>query len=464
MDFLNRFKEIINNYNLIHYGDRIIVSVSGGVDSVVLLDLLTRIKTAYSITLHVVHIHHGLRGAEADRDQQFVCQVSEKYHLAHSEINVDVLSHVKKTGSSVEEAARVLRYQSLKGELKRLQFNRIALGHNADDQAETIVAHFLRGSGIRGLAGMNMLQKPLIRPLLMFQRQEIETYASQIGLHYVTDSTNSDLKFQRNKIRHRLIPFLKKEFNPAIVNTLLKTGEIFRENDRYFNIHAEQAFKACCKSIKKNKIILDINQFFSYFNAIQVYILYHLLSIANVDDNVLTFSKLKTFSNLIANNKSGTRLLVYDNWEFLIDHDELVFHRPYKDSFKYKVELNHNYPIYDGHYLFRSELIQRDQLPVSFPKNKNIEYTDYDLIHGKLFIRNILPGDRFIPLNFEGHKKVSDFFTDEKVPLHIRNHVPLLTTQEDIIWIAGYRIDDRFKIRKNSRNILKLEIIEATNG
>ncbi|MBD3288262.1 tRNA lysidine(34) synthetase TilS [candidate division KSB1 bacterium] len=463
MDILKNFTEIIQNNKLIQPGDQIIVSVSGGVDSVTLLDLLMHLKKNYDLTLHVFHVHHGLRGAEADRDQTFVRRLAEIYELDHSDIRVDVIAYSSKTGSSIEEAARSLRYRSLLDLFNRLNYNSIALGHNADDQAETIIDHFLRGSGIRGLAGMEIIREPFIRPLLAFRRDEIETYASQKGLHYVTDSSNSDINFRRNRIRHKLLPLLQQEFNPAIANTLTKIGSIFRDYDRYFKFQAKQAFESCCKSIKKNKIILDIEQFFSYFNAIQVYILYYVLSVAHIDENVLTFSKLKTFSNLLANRKPGTRLPVYENWEFLIDHDGLIFHRPETGSIKFPIEINREYPLYDSEQIFRCELITRDQLPVSFPKNKNIEFVDYDRIKGGLTIRNALPGDRFIPLNFTGRKKLSNFYTDEKVPLHIRNQVPLLTTHENIIWIIGYRIDDRFKVTENSRNILKLEVRGATN-
>lgn len=463
MDLLTQFKKIINEHQLIQKNDKILIAVSGGVDSVVLLDLLYRVRDEYYLILKIVHLNHCIRGKEADRDQKFVQQLARQYHLPISVKKVDVPKYVKNQKCSLEEGARILRYQFFYEQLQKSRFNYLAVGHNANDQAETILDHFLRGSGIRGLTGMKYSTRQIIRPLLALSRTKIETYAHQRGLKYVTDITNEEIKFKRNKIRHQLIPYLQTEFNPAIVNTLLRTGIIAQNNELYLKKEAERAFNSCLKSFQKNKIILDINQFFNYFNIIQTYVLFHILELLLIDVESLTATKINVILNIIQKKKTGTKIPLAGTWEILIDHSELVVHQNEKIDFEFKICLKKCYKIFGGKKIFTADLIKRDQLPEPLPRQRNIEFIDYKKVTQPLIIRNFRPGDRFIPLNMKGHKKVSDFFTDEKVPLHLRKQIPLLLCPEGIIWVMGYQINDRFKITNKTNVILKLEIRKAIN-
>ena len=464
MDLLIRFKNVIIEQNLVHKDDKILIAVSGGVDSVVLLHLFYCIRDEYNLTLKIIHVNHGIRGEEADRDQTFVQQLSDQYNLPVSLKRVNVPQYIESQKRSLEEGARILRYQSFNEELEESNFDYLALGHNANDQAETILDHFIRGSGVRGLSGMKYIRHKFIRPLLAFTRTDIETYALKMRLNYVTDTTNKELTYKRNKIRHQLIPFLQKEFNPNIVNTSLNTGFIFKQIDIFLKTEAKKAYAACLKSYKKNKIILDIDLFFNYFNIVQVYVLYYILELISIDENVLSFHKITSFMNFLQKRRIGAKFSLSPEWKILIDRNVFIFYQSDENEFEFEISLKRKYKIYESEKIFIAELINRDQMPKTFSSEKNLEYIDYDKVEGQLSIRNYRPGDRFVPLNMTGHKKVSDFFTDEKIPLHIRSQIPLLTCFRGIIWIVGYRIDDRFKITNNSKRILKLEMREVNNG
>ncbi len=460
-----KFRNIIEDHQLIRKNDRILLAVSGGLDSVVLTDLVHRIKDEYHLELNIIHLNHGLRGREADRDQEFVEKLAEEYHTRCHVKKVDVLRYVKMNRCSVEEGARYWRYQFYHEILERTGFDALAMGHQSNDQAETILDHFLRGSGVRGLGGMRFRNGRFIRPLLLFTRQEIASYAQSRKLGYVEDSTNAELKYRRNKIRHELIPHLKEAYNPAIQDTLLKMSSIFRDAEDYLTHEAEDACRDCMKVHKKNKIVLDIHQFFKYFTAIKVYVLFSVLHKLGISDQSFHFIKISSFLNYIKKNRTGSKFPLISQWEVLIDHDGLVFHQLMNRDYDYPLFLNRDYEVYDGDKIFKACLIERNQLPRSYPKKSNETYVDYEKIEEPLMLRNFRPGDRFIPFNMKGNKKLSDFFTDEKVPIHLRKHIPIVVSRGGIVGIIGYQIDDRFKITEHSQNILKMELkdVEKNN-
>jgi len=461
MNLLTEFNRIIRLKKLVHNHDKILIAVSGGVDSVVLLHLFINICAELNLELQILHLNHCLREDESERDQQFVEHLGRQYNIPVIIKKADVLQLSKNSKYSVEEAARIARFTFFEETLKKTKYYSVALGHNANDQAETILSHLLRGSGIRGLSGMTFSREPFIRPLLTFMRTDIETYAHQNRLKYVIDSTNQYLIYERNKIRHQLIPILQKEFNPKTVSSLLRLGDIMKENELFLKYEANQSFNRCVKTLKKDKIILDINQFFSYFKIIQAYILFYIFDNFSIHTTEINYLKITDLLTLINFRKIGAKFPVSKDWEILIDHDGLVIHQPQMHDFSFNINFNKVYSIYNGEQNFIAELIKRDQLPSPLPKQKNIEYIDFKKVFEPLKIRNFQDGDFFIPLNFKGKKKISDFFTDNKIPLHLRKQIPILECATGIIWIIGYRIDDRFKITNQTKIMLKMEIREA---
>jgi tRNA(Ile)-lysidine synthase len=463
MDFLDKLRKIIRQHQLFPEKAKILIAVSGGIDSVTLLDCLVQLKEEFQLILATIHLNHGIRGDEANRDQSFVEELSHQYQLTCFSQKVDTPAYVQLNKCSMEQGARNLRYQFFSEQLIKNRYNFVAVGHNANDQVETLIDHFLRGSGVRGLAGMAIKRDYVIRPLLYFSRLEIEKYAQQQGLKYVTDSTNRDVIYKRNRIRHTLIPELQRHFNPSLIQSLTKTSDIIRQHEQFLEAETEKAFQDCVTICKKNKIVLDIDRFFNYFTIIKIYLLNYSLELLSQKNQYLNFTSMNAILDQLAHRKIGARFPMAAGYELMIDHDGLVIYRLQKHEFEIEFQPGKVIELYNGEYLLKSEIIPRTELPKSFPLDRKIEYFDFEKMTASFKIRNVLPGDKFIPLNMTGEKKISDFFTDNKIPLHLRKRIPVLTCLYGIVWLIGCQIDDRYKISETSTIILKTELIEVND-
>ncbi len=463
-DLFEKFASFIEQKKLIQSNDHVLVAVSGGIDSVVLFHLLFQLKSQLQLTLEIIHINHCLRGEAANRDQKFVEELAKTYKVNMISRKIDVPKFIANKNISEEEGARILRYRFFEWALKKSGANCIALGHQADDQVETVIDHFLRGSGVKGLSGMPIRRDKFVRPLLFATRQEIETYANSHSLDFVIDSTNAITKYRRNRIRHELIPYLRQHFNPAIESVALRSATIMNEVESYLNDQARLALKKCLVSIKKNKIILDIDSFLNYFILIQKYVLFQLMDRLPVDRSILTAQKLDRILRHVADHRSGRRLHLNSEWDIWIDHQHVVFQKARSLDFEIAVTIDTVLQLPDNDLWFETELMTVDQLPARFHEDKRIEYIDYDKVQGNLKIRNFRTGDRFRPLKLKGEKKLSDYFIDQKIPLHERKEIPLLVSDNGIIWIMGYQLDDRFKITSKTKRVLKLQVTKDASG
>lgn len=463
-DLLKKFIAFVEQHQLIRKNDDVLVAVSGGIDSVVLFHLLQQLVDPLNLKLQIIHMNHCLRGEQADRDQQFVERLANDYNIRVISRRVNVPKYIARKGSSEEQGARFLRYRFFEWALKKTGADCVALGHQADDQVETVIDHFLRGSGVKGLSGMPVRRDKFIRPLLFATRKEIETYAKSNSLHYLIDSTNAMVKYRRNRIRHELIPYLKQQFNPSIADAVLRSAKIMSEVELFLDEQAMVAFDECLINIKKNKIILDINSFLNYFRVIQKYIIYLLFEKAELSRSLLTAQKFDRILNLVQRRDSGKKIILTHNWHIQINHDQLVMIRESNAHFLVPITPDKKFYLLNNEIEFRAELLEKYQVPGRFTGDKQIEFVDFDKIEGQLFVRNYRPGDRFRPLNFKGEKKVSDYFIDNKIPLHQRKEIPLLLCDSGIIWILGHQIDDRFKISGSTERVLKLQMTRKNAG
>lgn len=455
-----KFKKHLLKYKLIEKGQRLLLAVSGGMDSVAMMHLF---KSLGEVELGIAHIHHGLRGEEADEDMRFVQRLAEKHQIPFYCQKVDVKKFARQNKMSIEEAARILRYKALEEIAKKHNFQKVALGHTLNDQAETVLYHILRGSGLPGFAGIPRTRDFYIRPLLEITRQEIENYVTALGIQYRQDSSNLDLCIKRNRIRHELIPYIKKYFNPQIVNTLNREAQIFKEVEDFLQHYVDSLFKSLILSQKKHKIILDIQKFLSYFVILKKYILFRACQEISIDHNLLTFQKLERILNIVEQRKPGKKILIDKDSELLIDHVGLVIRKvkSYPDQ-KIEFEIHGDGEIIFNNFKFKWYVISRKD-SVKFVLNPNIEYMDFTETSNKFCLRYFQPGDKFFPINFHGVKKISDFFTDLKVPHHLRSEIPILECPKGIVWVCGYRLDDRFKVTDKTRRILKMEMHEVSD-
>jgi len=457
-DLTKSFHEFCRKHTLLQRGDRLLVAVSGGVDSIVLLDLLCRLRPEWQLEIVVAHFNHQLRGEESQEDEDLVRKLGDGKELPVIVEAKDVAAYCRTNKLSVETGARKLRYQFFDRAAKEMDCQKIAFGHTADDQAETILDHVMRGTGVAGLSGIPVQRGKYIRPLLFATRRQILAHAEELGLSYRYDSSNDDLTYKRNRIRHLLLPQIKKEFNPKVVTALNQLGSIMAEVDAYLVDQAKAAYSNCLRIQQDDKIVLDIIAFLAYFTPLQNYILRHALDALGDDPRGLDFQTTERIFRLLANRRQGKEIRLDSGLTVRLSSDALVLSKV--KSFDSEIEITEipgKYRLWQGFVLeINAESKPLEQ--VLFHRDPNVEWMDADLLGGPLCVRTFRVGDRFHPINLKGSKKLSDFFIDEKVPFYLRDNVPILECKSGIVWVCGYRLDDRYKVTDASKRFLRLEL------
>lgn len=310
MDITEQIRRTIKKYDMIKTGDRVVVGVSGGADSVSLLYILSELKNEFGISIYVAHLDHMLRGSESEKDMEFVQGIAEQLSLPISTDRVDIKTTAKEEGLSIEECARDARYDFFVRVAKEFKANKIAVGHTKDDQAETILMRVLRGSGTRGLGGIPPLRQMngcvLIRPFIEIWREEIERYLKDNKIPYRQDASNQSLDYFRNKIRHDLLPYINKDYNPNIKDILTHIAENVYQDYEYIRTSAENKFPSCAVDITQDRIILDLKRFSKYPKAIQKELL--RLAIARVKGDLrrVEFRHLNELEELILTRPQGS--------------------------------------------------------------------------------------------------------------------------------------------------------------
>jgi tRNA(Ile)-lysidine synthase len=530
MDLLQQFCRHCAAERLVQPPDRLLLAVSGGLDSCVLLDLFCRLREdpgfifvnsegKAELQLAVGHVNHQLRGSESDADEDFVKTLAQKANLPFYSQRIDVRIYARAHKLSLETAGRELRYQALEKFRENWQARAIVVAHTLDDQAETILDHILRGCGLKGLSGMTArtdiqienlqienereskavaaftgvdlssnaqplkgrLQTKILRPLLPFSRAQLEAYARFRPLRWREDRTNTDMQFRRNRLRQELLPLLKTRFNPKIAESLQRLANIAAASENYFQAEAEACLSrtgGIIKELQSDKIILDLEQFWKYYDIIQYYIIRAVIRRLRCEPVEPTFSETTRILEVLQkkhkanrNNKKPTthkRYIWHKQIEVLVDRDDVVFQRQ-KDSDKEKAK-KFQISVAVGE---RCEIpgttsaivVEKKMLPGDWRQlvNSHSQFVDAAKVQGELRVRFPQPGDRFVPLRTIDHaesggtKKLSDFFTDLKVPLHRRRATPILEA-DHIIWVCGYRLDNRFKITAATRAVLHLQL------
>ncbi|MCH7754463.1 tRNA lysidine(34) synthetase TilS [candidate division KSB1 bacterium] len=463
MTLLEKVTRFIQHNRLIVERDKILLAVSGGLDSVALLHIFSQLKSILKLELAVAHVHHGIRGNEADKDLEFVTSLSCNYKLPFQSKKVEAKAFAKSQKYSLEESARILRYKAFEEFLTKSKYSRLATAHTANDQAETVIDHFLRGSGSLGMQGIQVKRGAYIRPLLELTREDLEQYAKENKLTFRQDSSNKDLQFRRNRIRRELIPYLKEHFNPNLVKTLNRTALIFSETESVLESVSDEAYKSLVSLQKINEIIVEIDGFLGYFKAVQKYILFRACQALGINRNDLNFDKLDKVLSVIAEKKIGKRVDINQDFQLAIDHDGIIIKRKASEKIpQIKFDLLDSNALRFGEYELKWSITKKEE-PVEFNKNRQIELLDFDKTGNSLCVRTFHPGDRFIPLNFKGQKKIADYFSDRKIPHHLREVTPILESPAGIVWLCGHCIDNRFKVRKETDKLLKVEIKEPSN-
>ncbi len=443
--------------------DKIIAAVSGGVDSMVLLDLLVREREALGLSVIVAHFNFMLRGTESDGDEEFVVQRARHYGLEVYLERADCAEYARYHKIGIQEAARQLRYEFFDNLLLSSGFDKIATAHNANDNAETILLNMFRGAGVAGLSGIPVYREDrrIIRPLLFAERQEIEEYAAAERIPFRTDSSNVQDYYSRNYVRLNILPLIQKGINPNVVATLNRAGELFRELETYLSTAAREHYETVVTHDSTTELHMAVPRLRSMPRLLQQYLVILVAqSFANCRPE---YDQVQRILDL-TEGLSGSWVSLDKSHVVFRDRDHLVF-RKTEDvpEFRFAVLPNHRYRF--DRFCFSSEIVDATNLVLN---GHEAEYVDGDKLAGKdLVLRSWTDGDWFVPLGMKSKKKISDFFVDAKIPIYEKPHIPILeTTDGEVVWVCGQRIDERFKVTPETRRVLKLQFstIQKANG
>jgi tRNA(Ile)-lysidine synthase len=430
------FQEFILKHRLFKPGDKILLALSGGVDSVVLFHLLT--ATGYKVS--IAHCNFGLRGKESDEDEAFVRNIAEKHSVPFFIENFNTAEYARARKLSIQMAARELRYEWLEQIRDDCDYRYIAIAHNMNDNIETLLMNITRGTGIKGLAGIPVKTGSLVRPLLFAKREEIAEFADRKEISYREDSSNSNDKYRRNFLRHRIIP-LFNELNPSFIES---AGQLIENmslvKTMYLN-EIEKIEKEVTRVLPFETRI-DINALKNKSSA--GFFLHEFLSVVGFSSGIIgqiqksfdaepgkvfyspTHRLLKDRNHLILTSRdSGVEMKYY------IDEDITELFQPLSVDF---------------------ELIDRTS-DFKIPRDNSIACLDFHQLHFPLVLRKWQKGDYFHPIGMEGLKKLSDYFIDQKLSLVEKENTWILASGNKIVWVAGFRIDDRFKITPKTSKI-----------
>jgi tRNA(Ile)-lysidine synthase len=452
----------IKRYKMIKENDKIVMGVSGGPDSLCMLDILYNLKDLFNLKLYVVHVNHLIRGEEARRDAQFVENICCKLKLPFFLFEKDVKKIAKEMGYSEEEAGRYVRYQAFEEVLKEVKGNKIAVAHNKNDVVETVFLNLIRGAGMTGLIGIKPVNGNIIRPLIEIERKEIEIYLKEKGLKPAIDFTNYEDLYKRNKVRLKLIPFINETFEVDIIKNIYRMAKIILEENDYLEKECEKIFNEVCY-FNQEEIFADIEKLRVQHPAIQRRLVRLMYQKLKGDIYGLEYIHVEDVLSLLDKPTSSKIDLPFEI-EALKSYNNLIMRKVKQKEVKtFWAKLNiPGITNIDGIGQFKTTVLGIEEVK-KLDIGKYTKFFDYDKIQKDVVIRNRQAGDVFSPLNMGGSKKLKEFFVDEKIPREIRSSIPLLAIGNEIVWVVGYRMSDKFKVDKNTKKVLVIEYTKEEN-
>lgn len=453
---IKKVRHTIIKYNMIRGGDRVVVAVSGGPDSVCLLDILQELEDELRIELVVAHFDHGLRPDEDEAENRFVESLAVALTLPFETKKAD--PGMGQESPSVEERARHARYQFLEEVKAKFSAQKIATGHNLNDQAETVLMRLLRGSGPSGLAGIPPCrEEKMIRPLIEITRGEIESYLERKGLTHITDSSNFQACYLRNKIRLELLPRLQ-EYQPRIVELLGRTADIMRNDEAWLAAGAEEWVERSTETKGDGEIRIPLSSFIILPEALKNRVIRYALKMTGGSLRRVSLRHIENINQMAMGKKPQALINLPNGIIAKKVYGRLIFTGA-KDT-----RSEGFFYFLDGPGKFDLKALGRTILLTEMKKaalsdmgaSRWCAFLNADHLTYPLVIRNVRPGDKFIPFGMSGHKKLKDFFMDLKVPSEARAQTPILFCRDIPVWVCGFRIDDRFKISPDTKKILKV--------
>ncbi|MGB3180084.1 MAG: tRNA lysidine(34) synthetase TilS [Cyclobacteriaceae bacterium] len=440
---LERFVNYIKNQALVYPDIKILLAVSGGMDSVVMTDLFA--DSGYACA--IAHCQFNLRGEESENDERFVKQLASHYGLPVYIKSFDTTRSASERGISIQMAARDLRYAWFEALCKEENYTAIATAHHLGDLAETMLMNLVRGTGISGLHGIKPRNGNIIRPMLFATREEINVYARSNNLSWREDSSNADTKYKRNEIRHKVVPVLKKQ-NPNLETRMALSSEKVAG--------AEAIMQRFIDEFTSNYVRKEGESFHIGLQALldspaSVLMLYELTKACN-----FTYEQARDIIGTI--DSTSGRYVEADGYRMYRDRETITVLPEQKDTDTEGIIQDRNDTLKAADYLWETSTLPAGEVEIS--GDRQVAMLDKAKLTFPLKIRTWRQGDRFFPLGMKRQKKLSDFMIDEKIPLYLKNRVRVVCSGEDIVWIAGYRIDNRYRITEHTTDVFRIGILE----
>ena len=470
---LRTVEQTVATYGMLKPGDSVLVGVSGGPDSVALFHLLLTFAPRFPLRLGVAHLNHCLRQNDSDKDAEFVASLAGRFDIPCYIHKANVRKYQIENKLSLEEAARRVRHTFLNEMAEKNRFNKIALGHHFDDNAELVLMNLFRGSGPLGISGIPPVRDgKIIRPLLQSNRSQIIAFLDQNGLKYISDASNRDTRFLRNRIRHDLIPLLKTSYNPKIIQSLNRLASIIRSEEEWIENVIHPLFEKAAINIQDGRIALSVSILNQIHVAAQRRIIRKAISkikgnlkrigLTHIDSAIDIVESGPVYGNIdlpdrIRIQRKGD-VLLFSREKNRLRNADVTSGRAEMFAFEYRIEKPESIFIKEINAHIKFTEMGIENLPDLCRTGQNTGFFDRDALSFPLVLRNFRHGDRFTPLGMTGTQKIKKFFIDKKVPGKERIKCPILLCRGKIIWVAGYRIDESAKVKPTTKNVLKVEL------
>ncbi|EQF57794.1 tRNA lysidine(34) synthetase TilS [Clostridioides difficile] len=448
----------INKHNLIQKGDKIVLGLSGGPDSVCLLHVLNRLKKDFNIEIYAAHLNHQIRGIEAQKDALYVSKLCEDMGIIFFVKSINVPKYCENEGLSLEEGARKLRYEMFYEIKDKIKANKIAIGHNLNAQAETVMMRIMRGTGLKGLKGIDYIRDNcIIRPILDVERNEIEEYCEAYNLNPRIDKTNLENIYTRNKIRLDLLPYMKDNFNSNVIESIVRMSNSLKSDNDYIEKEAEAKFREVSNIKEKGFVEINLDDFVCLHDAIKVRVLRNSIKHILGDTNFVDQRHIEDIMSLEDNSKVNKMLtlprniFVYRKKDSIILTNEEIVNE--EIEFYYNVPSNGFIKIKELKQIIETQVMSIDRYK-SMKLDNSSKGFDFNKVKGGIVIRSRRQGDK-IKLAM-GSKKVKDLFIDLKIPREERCKIPIITDSEGIICVGDYKISENYKIDENTKEVLKI--------
>ncbi len=450
-------KKTVRKYGMLQPGEKVVVGVSGGADSMALLHALWEVRRPFHLSLVVAHLDHGLR-PQGEKEANFVRQAARRLGIPFFHRKADVRSWQKEKGLTIQEAAREARYAFLNDALLANEASKIALGHTADDQAESVLMRILRGSGTRGLSGIPPVRQGIfIRPLIGVWRKEVESFLKEKKVAFLEDPSNRSDRYLRNRVRHELLPVLRR-YNPRVHETLAQMADLFRAEEEFWQSHLEEKFPGVVRSKGKDFLTLDIPSLMS--QPLPIRLRCFRLAIEKMQGHLrrVSLPHILAIENLLEASDPNKTFKLPGGLTVIRAYHSLRFSRSEDGCSPFEQ------PVPGPGYVEIPEIgrgvhfeLQPRRRKMDLDASPGTALLDFDGLEFPLTLRSFRPGDRLHPLGMEGEKKVKDLFMDCKIPSVQRKRIPLLFHGDRLLWVVGVRIDHRARVKPGTRRVLRVE-------